>query len=124
MEKLSVLLYSCSTHSYLSEGVVRELNLKVHPSSKGISIAQKTLNIYNSRGDVVVNLTLCLNDQLYVVTCLGVLKDLCSDLILGQDLCQHQGAKFKTGGSQFELATVQTANWTVLVNSVHLMRQK
>lgn len=107
-KKISALLYSCSTDSYLIEGVVRKLNLKVYLSSKGITIAQKTLNI-NSRGYVVVNLTLCLNDQLYVVTRSGVLKDL-----LSQDfLCQHHKATFKYGGflSEWGGSQMESLSW-------------
>ena len=53
-----------------------------------------------SRRYVVVNLLLCLNAPSYLATRLGVLKNLCSDVILGQDfLCQHQKLTFKYGGT-------------------------
>ena len=49
-----------------------------------------------SRGYRVVNLFICLNGQSHVATHLGVLKNLCSDVILSQDfLHQHQKITFK-----------------------------
>ena len=96
--QLSVLLHSCITESYISEREARELKLEIHPSNKSIILTQKTLNTI-SRGYVVVNLPLCLNDQSYVATRLGVHKNLCSDVILGWDfLRQHQKITFKYGG--------------------------
>ena len=64
--QLSALLDSCSTDSYISDRVARELKLEIHPSNKSIILAQKTLNII-SRGNIVVNLLLCLNSQLLPV---------------------------------------------------------
>ena len=96
--QLSALLDSCSTDSYISDRVARELKLEIHPSNKSIILAQKTLYTV-SRRYVVVNLLLYLNSQLYVATCLGVLKNLCSDVILGQDFqCQHQKITFNNCG--------------------------
>ena len=88
------MLYSTSTDSYISDRVAQELKLEIHPSNKSIILAQKTLNTI-SRGYIFVNLLLCLNCLLFVATCLGVLKNLCFDVILGQDfLCQHQKITF------------------------------
>ena len=90
---LSAVLDSCSTDSYISNRVAQELNLEIHPSNKSIILAQKTLNTI-SRGYVVVNLLLSLNGESYVIQ-----KDLCSDVILGQDfLHQYQKITFKYGG--------------------------
>ena len=77
-------------------------------------MVQKTLNT-NSRGNVFINLTLCLSDQLYVVTCLSVFKDLCSDVILSQDfLCEHQSAMFKYSGSLLDLTVTSDRQFCVL----------
>ena len=78
--QLSALLDSCSTDSYISDRVARELKLEINPSNKSIILTQITLNTI-SRGYIVVNLLLCLNGQSYVAICLGVLKNLCSDAI-------------------------------------------
>ena len=101
--QLSALLDSCSTDSYSNDRVARELKLEIHPSNKSIILAQKTLNTI-SKGYVVVNLLLCLNGQSYIATCLGVLKNSCSNVILGQDfLHQHQKITFKYGGPLLEI---------------------
>lgn len=42
-EILSALLDSDSTHSYISERVVLEIKVNIHPSNKFISMTQKTL---------------------------------------------------------------------------------
>ena len=41
---VNALVDSCSTESYISEKMAKELGLKIHPSSKGITMAQKSLN--------------------------------------------------------------------------------
>ena len=42
--QLSALLDFCSTDSYISDRVARELKMEIHPSNKSIILAQKTLN--------------------------------------------------------------------------------
>ena len=100
--QLSALLDFCCTDSYISDKAAQELTLEIHPSNKNI-LAQETLNTI-SRWYLVVNLLLCLNGQSCVATRLGVQKNLCSDVILGQDfLRQHQKITFRYGGPYLEI---------------------
>lgn len=101
--KVSALMDSCSTDSYIDEQVAQELGLEVHKTSKGISLAQKSLTT-SSPGFVIVDLQLSPSDQPYPGTQLGIMKDLCSDLILGQDFQRmHLSVKFEYGGPRPEL---------------------
>ena len=96
---------------------MQELNLKVHPSSKGITMDQKTLNTKPS-GYVVVNLTF--NSQSYLTTHLDILNDLCSDVLLGQDFpCQYQKRTFNYGGHNPKSIVVSTNQFSVL-NAVEI----
>ncbi|XP_064103977.1 uncharacterized protein LOC135213780 [Macrobrachium nipponense] len=109
-KKLSALIDSYSTESYISEKVVQELELKVHPSSKGISMAQKSLNT-SSPGYVVADLMLGLDNQSYPDTHLGVLRDLCADIILGLDFQrQHLSVTFEFGGHKSQLILKNSNN--------------
>ncbi|XP_071516443.1 uncharacterized protein [Panulirus ornatus] len=62
--KVSVVMGSYSTDSYISERVAQELKLKVRPTSKGITVAQKSFNT-SSPGYVILDLILNLNNQLH-----------------------------------------------------------
>lgn len=97
-QKVSALMDSCSTDSYISEKVAQKLHLQVYPSSKGITMAQKSLNT-SSPGYVSADIVLDLNNQSYPATHLCVLRYLCADVILGQDFQrQHLSVKFEFGG--------------------------
>ena len=63
------------------------LKLLTHPSSQNISMALTTLNTH-VLGNCFIDLTL--NGLVYITTRLGVLKNLCSDMILGQDFQKKQ----------------------------------
>ena len=117
----SALLDFCSTDSYISNRVAWELKLEIHPSNKKrIILAQKTLNTI-LRGYIVVNLLLCLNSQLYVATRLGILKNLCSDVILSQDfLHQHQKITFKYGRPLPELTVDNNIHQFCTLNTAEI----
>ena len=102
-QKLSALVDSCSDDSYIDEGVVKDLKLVVHESGKDITLAQKSLST-NSKGFVVVDMTLHLNGQLYPSTRLGLMKDLCCGVLLGQDFQkQHESVNIRYGGPKSPL---------------------
>lgn len=97
--KVSAVMDLCSTDSYLSEAVVQELKLKMHPTSKGVAMAQQSLTTFYP-GYVAVDLHLNLDNQSYPATRLGLLCKLCSDLILGQNFHkQYLHVKFEYEGS-------------------------
>ena len=81
-QNLSTLIDSGSSDSFISEKIVRKLKLHVYPSSQDISMAlstAKTLVLGHCFADIN------LHGYVYAATCLGILKNLCSDVILGQD---------------------------------------
>lgn len=78
--------------------VTEKLQLKVCPSSKDITTAQKSLNT-SFQGYVIADIVLNIKNQSYPATCLGVLRDLCADVILGQDFQHlHLSVEFQFGG--------------------------
>ena len=118
--QLSALLDSCRTDCYISKRVARELKLEIHPSNKRIILAQKTLNTI-SRGYVVVYLLICLNGQSDFANRLGVLKNLCSNVILGQDfLRHHQKITFKYGGPLPEITVDNNILQFCALNAVEI----
>ncbi|XP_064116504.1 uncharacterized protein LOC135222349 [Macrobrachium nipponense] len=82
--KLIVLVDSCSDDSYIDADVAWKLKLPIHPTDKGVPLAQKSLHT-NSPGYVNVDLTLHLNGETYPSMHLAVMKDLCFGVLLGQD---------------------------------------
>ena len=79
---LNALLDSGSSESFISRNVALKLNLVVTPSSKNITMALNTLNTQTC-GSCVVNLMM--GKEKYQSVTLRVLKDLCCEIILGQD---------------------------------------
>ena len=77
------------------------LDLPIHPSKQDVSMA---LNSLKSPivGHCYVDITL--NELLYPSCRLGMLKDLCSDIILGQDFQkEHKSVIIEYGGSKPDL---------------------
>ncbi|XP_068227647.1 uncharacterized protein [Palaemon carinicauda] len=84
--KMTALDDSCSNDSYIDEDVAWKLKLPIHPTDKDVTLAHTS-----SPGYVKVDLTLHLNGETYPSTRLAVMKDLCSEVLLGQDFQeQHQ----------------------------------
>ncbi|XP_076037194.1 uncharacterized protein LOC143022734 [Oratosquilla oratoria] len=95
---LKALIDSCSSDSFISEKVAQKLKLTVVPASKEISMASASLNT-SSPGYVTVDLGHV--NQNYPCVQLGVLKDLCCDVILGHDFQkQHKSVTFQYGGNK------------------------
>ncbi|XP_068235485.1 uncharacterized protein [Palaemon carinicauda] len=95
---LKALVDSCSSDSFIREEVAQRLNLTVVPSSSAVSMASKSFNA-SSSGFVIADLVHL--DQRYPCIQLGVLKDLCCDVILGYDFQkQHQSVSFQYEGKR------------------------
>ncbi|XP_076052612.1 uncharacterized protein LOC143032026 [Oratosquilla oratoria] len=95
---LKALIDSCSSDSFISEKVAQKLKLTVVLASKEISMASASLNT-SSPGYVMVDLGHV--NQNYPCVQLGVLKDLCCDVILGHDFQkQHESVTFQYGGNK------------------------
>ena len=98
---INALIDSCSSDSFINESTAHRLNLKMRPLNKEISMASSSLNA-NSPGFTEV--TLCHEDQKYPSIRLLVIRDLCCDIILGEDFQnQHKRVIFEYGGAKPEL---------------------
>ena len=98
---LTVLIDSGSSDSYINEHVAKQINLKVHQSSKDLSMALTSLTT-KVLGHCYADIKL--NQQSYPSVRLGVLKDFCSDIILGQDFQKkHKSIIIEFGGAKPEL---------------------
>ena len=104
---VEVLLDSCSTESFINENLARQLNLKIIPKEKAITMAQNNLTV-KTKGVVQVNMTLALNNHLYKNTSLMVMPNLCSEVVLGKDFQrQHKMVSFVYGGDLPDLTVVK-----------------
>ena len=80
----------------MSENIAKMLKLKIKPSTRNISMALSTMNTTILK---YCEIDLKLNEHDYKNVRLSLLKDLCSDVILGHDFQkQHQHLKFNLGG--------------------------
>jgi hypothetical protein len=105
--ELTALINSGSSESFISETMAKKLSLKLHPSTQKISMALtsfRTQILGHCFTDIVIN-------QLsYSSIRLGVLKDLCSDIILGQDFQKkHKRVTIEFGGTRPELVIPRPA---------------
>ncbi|XP_041366947.1 uncharacterized protein LOC121381668 [Gigantopelta aegis] len=104
---LSALVDSYSSDSFISEKAANKLKLEVRASNQNIYMAQTTMNTKIS-GYCVTDIIH--NGQHYTGTRLALLKDLCSDVILGYDFQkQHSRLTFELGGSGPELNVNSTS---------------
>ena len=79
----------------MSENIAKMLKLKIKPSTRNISMALSTINT-TILGYCEIDLKL--NGHDYKNVRLSLLKDLCSDVILGHDFQkQHHNLKFNLG---------------------------
>ena len=75
---LSALIDTGSSDSFINQTVAEQLKLKIHPSKQDISMALTSLKTH-------VFADIDLNQHVYTCTRLGVLKDLCSDILVGHE---------------------------------------
>ncbi|XP_068231900.1 uncharacterized protein [Palaemon carinicauda] len=99
---LKALVDSCSSDSFIcEEEVAQRLKRTVVPASSAVSMASKSFNA-SSPGFVIADLVHL--DQRYPCIQLGVLKDLCCDVILDYDFQkQHQSMSFQYEGKRQSL---------------------
>ena len=84
--------------SFISEKLARLLKLKVAPIPSDVGMAAASL-LFQSSGYCVVNLTV--QNQVYLNVKLHLLRDLCTDIILGTDFQeQHESVTIIYGGSK------------------------
>ena len=93
--QLTALIDSCSEHSFIREDSVKQLGLEIQPSSRNISMALTTMNT-SITGCCTITITLGDNGIR-----LSVLKDLCSDIILGHNFQRlHKSLTIDMGGTK------------------------
>lgn len=95
---VSALVDTGSSESFVSADVAQKLKLDVNASNKLTTMASTSLNM-KSTGTTTVDLEV--NNVLYPTTSLGVLHNLCCDLLLGQDFQrQHKSLIVVYGGAK------------------------
>ena len=100
-KKLTALIDSGSSESYVNSKVCKTLKLEIYPSERQVQMASSTTKI-KSCGFCVVNLKLI--DVSYESVRLNVFDNLCSDVILGLDFqTQHQRVVFEFNGDSPDL---------------------
>ena len=98
---LTALIDSCSSDSFINQQVANRLQLAISPTTRNISMALTTL-----KTDVIGCCTtdITLNDRTYCNVKLSVLKDLCSNIILGHNFQKrHKRLTIELHGSQSDL---------------------
>ena len=95
--KLTALIDSGSSESYVNSEVCKTLKLEIYPSERQVQMASSTTKI-KSCGFCVVNVKL--KDASYESVRLNVFDNLCSNIILGLDFqTQHQRLVFEFKGT-------------------------
>ena len=91
------LIDSGSHESYISQKLATCLKLECFPTpERHISLASSSMKILTNRQ---VNVNIQLINKKYPSVKLNILKDLCYDIILGQDfLCKHKSVHINYGG--------------------------
>ena len=99
-KQLSVLIDLSSSLSYVHVCTVKTLLLSTHKSSLKVAMAVDSLQGTISRHCFV---ELTLQGVVYKNVCLGVMKNLCCDILLGQDLQRkHRRVTFECDGTRPE----------------------
>ena len=81
-QKLSALIDSCSSDSFISGDAVSKLKVPIRTSKQDIDLASTDKTV-STTGTIIVNIRL--HGHKYQSVRLGVMPKLCSDIILGQD---------------------------------------
>ena len=114
--KLAALIDSCSSDSFISGQVAHRLNLLISPSKRNISMALTTLST-DVTGCCVTDINL--DGRIYTNVTLSVLKDLCSDFILGYDFQKrHKHLTIELDGYQPDLIVSKIHYCALAVASV------
>ena len=113
---LTALIDSCSSESFINEQVANRLKLSLSPSTRSISMALTTL-----KTDIIGCCTadITLNNCTYTKVKLSVLKDLCSDIILGHDFKKrHKRVPIELHGTQSDLIVSNSPSCALAAASV------
>ena len=95
---VNALIDTGSSDSFICNRLVRSFNLNPIPTRSSVCMAESTITV-KVLGNFTVDLQI--NDTNYGKIKLSVLENLCSDVIIGQDiLSQHQELIVEFGGSK------------------------
>ena len=93
------LIDTGSSESFICKNIVHELKLTVNPFKSKVSMAESSLSV-DIIGYVIIN-NMKMRGNNYANIKLLVLKNLCADVIIGQDILkQHDSLNLKFGGSK------------------------
>ena len=104
--KVSALIDTGSSMSFINDNTAKRLRVRIMPCNESISMASHTLteNVY---GCCVVDV--CVNGSVYRDVNLKVLRNLCCDILLGQDFqSQHKQVIFQYEGKKKDFVVSQT----------------
>ena len=94
--EVSTLIDTGSSSSFINETTAKRLKLKVFPHHKNVLMASSNLK-NNIAGPCVADLNI--NGVNYNFVSLKIMKNLCTDILLGHDFqSQHKQVVFKFGG--------------------------
>ena len=114
--KLTALIDFCSSDSFISEDSVKQLGLEIQPPSRNISMALTTMNT-SITGCCTITLTL--GDNVYNGMRLSVLKDLCSDIILGHNFQKlHTSLTIDMGETKPDLIISNTSPCALFTSTI------
>ena len=106
--KLTTLVDSGSSESYINSATHQSLGLEIIPPNHSAQMASAAMKIKSS-GFCVADVTI--NDTTYAAVRLNILGNLCSDMILGLDfLSQHQRLIFELNGNALDLVVANELN--------------
>ena len=100
-QQFTALIDTGSSDSFISEEIARKLNIRTSESFRKITMATKTLTI-QCLGQCDIDIKI--EDCCYKNSRLGIIPNLCTDIILGQDFQrQHSRLIFEYGGPLADL---------------------
>ena len=98
---MTALIDSCSSNNFISEGAFKKLQIPAHPSSSKVTMAQTSME-FPIIG--MCNAAIEWKGKRYNNVRLEILRNLCSDIILGYDFQkQRKNLTFHYGGNKEDL---------------------
>ena len=101
---LTGLMDSCSSDNFISQAVINDLKLKCNPCDKTVSMALENVK---AKYIGICHAGIELSGRWYANVWIGVLENLCSDVILGFEFQrQHKNLIFEYGGGKHDLVVL------------------
>ena len=117
---MTALIDSCSSENFICEKAFKRLQIPAIPSSKNVTMALTTMES-PIVGQCIV--TIVLNGKKYENVGMDIIRNLCSDVILGYDFQkQHQNVTFQYGGAKEDL--VVSSNVVETISAIDALDAK